>query len=51
MTNMHTPSEVVDVHDVRRAGRWLAAFITALEPAFLDDIAYPMPNDKKEKDS
>jgi putative aminopeptidase FrvX len=51
LTNMHTPSEVVDVRDVQRAGRWLATFITGLEPAFLDDIAYPMPNDKKEKDS
>jgi putative aminopeptidase FrvX len=51
LTNMHTPSEVVDVRDVQRAGRWLAAFITGLEPGFLDDIAYPMPNDKKEKDT
>jgi putative aminopeptidase FrvX len=48
MTNMHTPAEIVDVRDVRRAGRLLAVFIAGLEPGFLDDIAYPMG---KEKDS
>jgi putative aminopeptidase FrvX len=50
MANMHTPAEIVDVRDVRRAGRLVAAFIAGLEPDFLDEIAYPMPDDK-EKDS
>lgn len=45
MTNMHTPAEVVDVRDIKRAGRWLATFITGLEPGFLDDIAYPLPKE------
>jgi putative aminopeptidase FrvX len=48
MLNMHTPAEVVDVRDIRRAGRLLAAFIAGLEPDFLHEIAYPMPDDKDE---
>jgi endoglucanase len=33
---MHSPVEVVDVRDVTRTGRLLAAFITGLGPDFLD---------------
>jgi putative aminopeptidase FrvX len=38
--NMHTPVEVVDLRDVTRAGRLMAAFIAGLTPDFLDEIAW-----------
>ena len=41
MRNMHTPVEVIDVRDVRRAGRWMAALIAGMGPDFLDTIAWP----------
>lgn len=41
MRNMHTPVEVIDVRDVRRAGRWMAALIARMGPDFLDEIAWP----------
>jgi len=41
MRNMHTPSEVVNLRDVTRAGRLLAAFIAGLTPDFLDSLAWP----------
>ena len=41
MRNMHTPVEVVDVRDVRRTGRWMAALIAGMGPSFLDEIAWP----------
>lgn len=46
MFNMHSPVEVVDMRDVRRAGRLMAAFVAGLEPDFLDAIAYTLPDDK-----
>jgi tetrahedral aminopeptidase len=46
MKNMHTPAEIVDLRDIRRVGRLLAAFIAGLEPDFLETIAWPT-NDKE----
>ncbi|WP_119065160.1 M20/M25/M40 family metallo-hydrolase [Aggregatilinea lenta] len=37
--NMHTPSEVVDLRDIERTGRLMAAFITEIGPDFLDEIS------------
>lgn len=45
--NMHSPVEVVDLRDVKRAGRLLAAFVADLEPDFLDRIAWPELNGEK----
>ncbi len=39
LRNMHTPVEVVDVRDVKRAGRLLATFIAGLDPDFLATLA------------
>jgi putative aminopeptidase FrvX len=36
MRSMHTPVEVVDLRDVARTGRLMAAFIAGLAPDFLD---------------
>ena len=44
MLNMHSPLEIVDLRDVRRAGRLMAAFAAGLEPDFLDDITFPLPD-------
>jgi endoglucanase len=41
MRNMHTPVETIDLRDVRRAGRLMAAFVAGLEPDFLAEIAWP----------
>jgi hypothetical protein len=41
--------EVVDLRDVRRAGRLMAAFVAGLGPDFLDEITFPLP-DQKDKD-
>lgn len=41
MRNMHSPSEVIDLRDVTRAGRLLAAFIAGLAPDFLETLAWP----------
>jgi endoglucanase len=51
--NLHTPSEVVDLRDVKRAGKWMAAFIAGLMPDFLDEIAWPVPDhpEDEERDS
>ncbi|NDJ79296.1 MAG: M42 family metallopeptidase [Chloroflexi bacterium] len=43
MKNMHTPVEVLDLRDVRRTGRLMAAFIAGLAPDFLNEIAWPLP--------
>lgn len=40
--NMHTPVEIVDLRDVERAGRLIAAFIAGLEPDFLEQLAPTM---------
>lgn len=40
--NMHTPVEVVDVRDVKRTGRLLAAIVAHLDTDFLAEIAWPM---------
>jgi len=39
--NMHSPVEVVDLRDVRRAGRLLAAFVAGLPPDFLSALVWP----------
>jgi len=38
--NMHTPVEIVDLRDITRVGRFLAAFIAGLSPDFLAEIAW-----------
>ncbi len=43
LRNMHSPVEMVDLNDIRRAGRLLAEFITSLEPDFLATIAWEDP--------
>ncbi len=43
--NMHTPVEVVDVRDVKRTGRLLAAIVAHLEADFLAEIAWPVPGE------
>jgi endoglucanase len=40
--NMHTPVETVAVKDVARVGRLLAAFITRIDEAFLDNLAWDL---------
>lgn len=42
--NMHTPSEVVDLRDVSRAGRLMAAFIETLADDTLDQIGWRLPS-------
>jgi endoglucanase len=37
---MHQPVETLDVQDVERAGRLLAAFIAGLEADFLEQLAW-----------
>ena len=51
MRNMHTPAEVVNLRDVTRAGRLLAAFIAGLTPDFLDSLAWPEARPPKERDA
>ncbi|NLX11169.1 MAG: M42 family metallopeptidase [Chloroflexi bacterium] len=46
--NMHTPVEIVDVRDVTRAGRLMAALIARMTPDFLDTIAWPLPDSQTE---
>jgi hypothetical protein len=40
---MHQPVETLDVQDVERAGRLLAAFIAGLETDFLEKLAWDSP--------
>ncbi len=51
MRNMHTPSEVVNLRDVTRAGRLLAAFIAGLTPDFLDSLVWPEAATLKEREA
>ncbi len=44
LRNMHTPSETVDLRDIRRAARLLATFVAGLEPDFMDRIAFKLPD-------
>lgn len=43
LRNMHSPVEMVDLTDITRAGRLLAAFIASLEEDFLATIAWDSP--------
>ncbi len=43
LRNMHSPVEIVDLDDIRRAGRLLAEFISGLEDDFLTTIAWDDP--------
>lgn len=43
LRNMHSPVEMVDLNDIKRAGRLLAEFITGLEADFLSKIAWDNP--------
>jgi endoglucanase len=51
MRNMHTPAEVVNLRDVTRAGRLLAAFIAGLALDFLDSLAWPEARAAQERDA
>lgn len=42
--NMHSPVEVADLRDLRRTVRLLTAFATAADQAFVDDLAYRLPD-------
>lgn len=44
---MHSPVEIVDLRDITRTGRLLAAFIAGMGPDFLGEIAFPMNKDEK----
>lgn len=44
LRNMHSPSEVVDLRDIRRTARLMSAFIARLDADFLDSIAYKLPD-------
>lgn len=41
---MHTPTEVVAIKDVQRAGRLLAEFICGLDPDFMSKVAWEKPD-------
>ena len=43
LRNMHSPVEIVDLEDIKRAGRLLAEFIAGLEEDFLTTIAWDNP--------
>jgi tetrahedral aminopeptidase len=47
---MHQPVELLDVQDVERAGRWLAAFVAGLEIDFVDRLAWPLDDDEAESE-
>ncbi len=49
LRNMHSPVEIVDLNDIRRAGRLLAEFITGLEDDFLTTIAWENPLSEAEE--
>jgi endoglucanase len=46
MRNMHSPVETVDLRDIRRIARLMAAFITHLDADFMDTIAWALPDEK-----
>lgn len=46
--NMHTPSEVLDLRDLTRTGRLMAAFIETLADDTLDRIGWRLPSGKKQ---
>jgi putative aminopeptidase FrvX len=48
---MHTPVETVNLKDVTRTGRLMAAFIAQLNDDTLDDIAWKLPDSKKREHS
>lgn len=43
LRSMHTPIETLSIKDVARTGRLLAHFIAGLDEAFIDNIAWKMP--------
>lgn len=43
LRNMHTPVEIVDLQDIRRAARLLAAFLTRLDDSTLPRLALDAP--------
>ncbi len=49
--NMHTPVEMVNPKDIERAGRWVAAFIAALEPDFVEKTLIWDEEDEEEKEA
>jgi len=51
LRNIHSPVEVLDLRDVKRAGRLLAEFVVSLKPDFLDQIAWPELNDEESGDA
>ncbi|MEJ2209326.1 MAG: M20/M25/M40 family metallo-hydrolase, partial [Anaerolineae bacterium] len=49
LRSMHTPIETVSIKDVERTGRLLAHFITHLDGAFLDSLAWDPYGDDGEE--
>lgn len=49
--NMHTPSEIVDLRDIERAGRLMAELIGQMTPDFLDRLAWSAPDGEPEPES
>ncbi|NPV68173.1 MAG: M42 family metallopeptidase [Anaerolineae bacterium] len=51
LRNMHSPVEMVDLNDIRRAGRLLAEFIAGLQEDFLTTIAWddPLAKDREQQ--
>jgi endoglucanase len=43
--NMHTPAEIVDLHDIERVGRLLAEFIARLPEDFLETLKWDTEQD------
>ncbi len=50
LRNMHSPVEMVDLGDIKRAGRLLAEFIAGLDADFLTTIAWEDPLAPKAED-
>ncbi|MBI5959472.1 MAG: M20/M25/M40 family metallo-hydrolase, partial [Chloroflexi bacterium] len=50
LRSMHTPAEVVDLRDITRAARLLAAFVAGLDPDVLDKIAWTQQETEEDDD-
>jgi endoglucanase len=48
LRNMHSPVETVSIQDIKRVGRLLAAFVGALDRAFLDSLAWKLGLEEEE---
>jgi endoglucanase len=48
LRNMHSPVETASIQDIQRVGRLLAAFVGALDGAFLDSLAWDLGLEEEE---